>query len=298
MIEKPSIVVTSIGRTGTKFFYALFKEILPDGTVLHEPDVLNIVQYEGMARRIEELGTQIRESGAYNLLVRKALGRWSLIELSDARVRGTLEAPGAIEAVLDQRQRFVRSRPGSVYVESNVGYYGLADILKETHRHCRVVYLVRDGRDWVRSNMNWGQMYGKGSLRALVAHTWPTAPEIPADPDGERWEAMTRFERLCWAWARLNGYALQAVAENWDAQVFKFEEIFKSESGYDALERLIRFATQLPGLDGFEPRVEGWLDRQIHRSKPGFPDWPSWSARHREAFWATCGPLMEELGYA
>ena len=102
MIDKPSIVITSLGRTGTKFFQELFADIIPDATSLHEPDYLNFGQYHGISERFRQLVRQMQESGFSNLIIRKALGKWSLITISDARLRGTL---GYSEAVEQGRHR-------------------------------------------------------------------------------------------------------------------------------------------------------------------------------------------------
>jgi hypothetical protein len=79
LITKPTIIITSLGRTGTKFFQLLFEEIVPDSTSLHEPDYLNFGQYRGWGERIRQVVRQLRESGVSNLVVRKSLGKWSLI---------------------------------------------------------------------------------------------------------------------------------------------------------------------------------------------------------------------------
>jgi hypothetical protein len=298
MIEKPTIVITSLGRTGTKFFYALFREIIPDGTSLHEPDVLNIVQYQGAGERVRQVLAQVREAGALNLIVRKALGKWGLIELSDARVRGELGYAEAAKQVLGQREGFVSSRSGSVYIEANVGYYGLIDVMKDVCMHSRTVYIVRDGRDWVRSHMNWGQMYGKGRFRRLLAHTWPTALEIAQDSYGLRWGSMSRFEKLCWAWAKLNAYALATVQENPDAKVFRFEDVFHSQHRYQHLADLVQFAMTFPHAERIATGpLEGWLEKRIHTSFSEFPNWEEWSIEQKRQFEILCGPLMKELNY-
>jgi hypothetical protein len=299
MIKKPTIVLTSLGRTGTKFFAALFSDIIPYSTSLHEPDVFNFFQYEGTRQRIRQTFQQVQMVGFYTLFVRKALGRGSIIKLSDSRVRGELKDRETVRYLLKQRCRFVNSREGSIYVESNAGYYGLMDVLGEVFEHHRCAYIVRDGRDWVRSKMNWGQMYNKGKFRGVFAHTWPTALEIEKDPYRSRWNPMSRFERVCWAWSRLNEYALSTVQENPNARVFRFEDIFKSENRYQHLAELVDFTTDMPGVDPVPAEaLDGWLDRKIHKSSGDFPAWPEWSTQQKQQFTEICGPLMEELGYA
>jgi hypothetical protein len=301
MIKKPTIIITSLGRTGTKFFSRLFRELISDGTSLHEPDVLNISQYHGVEKRLVEIVKQAKESGLYNLFIRKALGRWSLIELSDARVRGEISYSDAVRHVLRLRENFINSRPGSVYVESSIACYGLIDVLKDVCRYHRVAYVVRDGRDWIRSWMSWSDgsgFYDKSKIRSLVAHTWPIAPECEGDPYAEKWQSMSRFGKLCWGWDRLNRYALSTVERNPNAQVFHFEDIFEAKDRYQNLREMVQFLTTFPGYGSFSTcSLDGWLDREIHKSSGQFPVWPNWSKEQRRLFKDICGPLMERLGY-
>lgn len=302
MIKKPTVIITSLGRTGTKFFYELFKEVIPNGTSLHEPDVFNIVQYRGKGELARQILKQIREAGVHNMIVRKGLGKWSLIKLSDARVRGELGYANAVQQVLSQRRKFVHSQSGDVYVESNVAYYGLIDVLKDVYEHHRAAYIIRDGHEWVQSWMNWGGMhggiYGKGRIVSIFAHNWPTALEIGNDPYKLKWDSMSRFEKLCWAWVRLNEYALGTIQENPNAMVFRFEDIFQSKDRYQHLANLVQFVTTFPHIDPIATdSLEGWLDRQVHKSVARFPSWEEWSAEHKQQFKTICGPLMEKLGY-
>lgn len=291
MINKPTIIITSLGRTGTRFFYTLFANVLSNCTALHEPDVLHIFHSR-------ELVKQVKDAGVYSLIIRKALGKPNLIRLSDSRVVGELSRSEIKQEILSQREDFIHSKRGSIYVESNAGYYALVDTLPEVFTHHRAVYIIRDGRGWVRSKMNWGEMYGKGKLRSIFAHTWPTAPEIAEDPYADQWHTMSRFERICWAWTKLNGYALDIVQDNPSARVFRFEDIFKSENRYQHLAELVNFATDMPGVDPVPAEaLDGWLDRRIHKSSGDFPAWSEWSTQQKQQFIEICGPLMEELGY-
>lgn len=299
MIEKPTIIITSLGRTGTLFFTALFKEIIPDGTSLHEPDYLNFGQYRGTRERIRQVIRQLHESGVSNLIVKKyLLGRWNLLKLSDARLRRKLGYDEAVQQVLSQRRGFVHSRKGSVYIESSAAYRGLVDVLKDVYQHHRAIYIIRDGRDWVQSMINFSILYNHGRIRGLVHHPGPTPMDIENDPYQSKWKTMSRFEKLCWAWVRLNSYALGTVQQNPNARIFRFEDIFKSKNKYQHLEDLVRFATSLPGVEsGVSFSLEGWLDRKIHKSIVKFPAWPEWSLEHKQQFRAICTPLMTELDY-
>jgi hypothetical protein len=295
MIEKPSIIITSLGRTGTTFFSRLFREIIPGCDSFHEPD---IVQYFGARDRIRPFLQRVRDAGFYNMVILKALGKWSLIMLSDARARGEMSEKEASRELLRHRRGFVNSKPGSVYVESNAGYYGLLDILKNVYARHRAIYLVRDGRDWVSSAMNVGELYGRQGLRKMLAHKMPAASEFPGDPLEKRWESISRFEKLCWAWARLNSYAADSAARNPQARVFRFESIFTGLDKYQALEEVVAFAVDLPGIDRRQiGSTEGWLERKINESSNTFPAWQAWTEEQRCQFKEICGPLMQRLGY-
>jgi hypothetical protein len=295
MIEKPAILITSTGRTGTEFFAKLFADIIPDCTSLHEPD---IVKFPGIENRLEHYANQTRRAGIWRMVFLKALGQWTLAAVSDARFRGSLDVHAAMTKLHSARADFVSKMPGFLYVESNLGYYGLLDITSQVFRNHRAIYVVRDGRDWVRSMVNWGEVYGKTGLRKLFAHEWPAASDIAGDPLAESWKGLPRFDRLCWAWARLNEYALTRLSKNPDARLFHFEKIFAGKNRYDYLDDLVSFATSSSGFDVSLLRsTRGWLERKIHQSSDGFPAWENWTTDQKRKFENVCGSLMEKLGY-
>jgi hypothetical protein len=295
MIEKPSILITSLGRTGTEFFARLFAHILPDSTSLHEPDIF---QNAGIDDKYGHFLGQVRRAGPWRMLILKTLGKWTLVKLSDERFLKQVNQIQATRALSNQRKGFIASMPGPVYVEANIGYYGLLDITPLVFRDHRAIYIVRDGREWVRSHMNWGEFYGKHGLRKLISHNWPSASDIPGDPSAMAWGAFSRFERLCWAWSKLNEYALETISSNPNARLFHFEEIFFGEQRYQVLDDLVSFATSLPGLaPANRGSTQGWLEKRTHQSTAGFPAWEDWTENQKSEFRHLCGPLMERLGY-
>ncbi|MBN1665477.1 MAG: sulfotransferase [Anaerolineales bacterium] len=300
MIEKPTILITSLGRTGTLFFANLFAELLPDGTSLHEPDYFNFGQYRGWKEKLQQARRQIQEAGFGNLVIKKSLGRWNLRTLSDARVCQKIPPATAARRILQQRQQFIAAQPGRVYVECSSAFYGLIDILPQVFRQQRTVYLVRDGREWVRSMLNFSAavMYGKSWLRTRISPDWPTARELQDEPYASQWDTLPVFERLCWAWARLNGYALESIQHNPQARVFRFEDVFHPDGGAQHVQQLVAFAT------AFEPEIAtalpaGGSGRQkVHAAGPGFPSWEHWPAGQKQQYERICGPLARQLGYA
>lgn len=294
MIEQPAIIITSLGRTGTKFFAAFFRDLLPLATVLHEPDIFNM----GKGETTHEVVGQIKTAGFRRMVWDKLRRKWGIVYLSDARLKQEVGYEAAVAELCRQRVPFVSQLPGSMYVESSVGYYGLLDVLAAAFAHHRAAYIVRDGREWVRSEMNWGEMYNKGQLRRLVAHNWPTAAAVPDDACAAEWATMSRFERICWAWSRLNGYALQTAASNPQARVFRFEALFKSPEKYDHLAEMVNFVTEIGGAPAVSAAsLAGRLEQRVHQGAGAFPDWAGWSAAQKAAFERLCGPLMAQLNY-
>ena len=145
--------------------------------------------------------------------------------------------------------------------------------------------------------MNWGQMYGKGYLQKLYAHTWPTAYELNQMSKNE-WQEISRFEKLCWAWAKLNNYALKTARDNPNIMVVRFEDIFISKDKDHNFENLMVFLS--PILDeklDFTGQVNEMLGQRIHQSTGDFPEWNNWSEQHKTIFDYHCENLRRDLGY-
>ncbi len=295
MIEKPVILITSTGRTGTEFFANLFADIVPDCTSLHEPD---IIKFPGVKNRLESYSQQTQRAGIWRMIILKSLGKWTLAKLSDSRFAGKMSHADAAKELYIQRNGFVSKMSGSIYIESNLGYYGLLDIVPDVFTHHKTIYIVRDGRDWVRSMVNWGEVYGKNGIRKFFAHKWPIASDVQNDPHAKQWPTLSRFEQLCWAWSRLNEYALNSIQQDANARVYKFENIFMREDRYQTLAELISFSTSLPGIVAENlKRPDGWLEQKIHQSSSKFPEWEKWTDYEKKQFEKICGPLMDRLEY-
>jgi hypothetical protein len=296
MIEKPTILITSLGRTGTEFFAKFFKAILPAATALHEPDIF---QNTGLENKWGHYLQQVQLAGIWRMVILKGLGKWTLIKLSDDKFLNRLSSDNAVQGLLSQRSAFVHNMLGSVYVEANIGYYGLLDVTPRVFEQHRAVYIIRDGREWVRSHMNWGEFYGKKGIRKLISHNWPPANKIPNNPYAQEWDGFSRFEKLCWAWTNLNQYALKTLSVNPHVKVFKFEDIFSGDRKYQTLEDMLAFTTAQPGIDPQQiGSTAGWLERRSHQSVDGFPGWENWTVPQKRQFEKLCSPLMDQMGYS
>lgn len=299
IIQKPSVIITSIGRTGTRFFAKLLGKVVPASTSLHEPDVIYVnFKRKNLSADSKRFITQAKKVGFSNIVFKKLFGHFSICELSDTRLRSQKTTKEIEKELFSQRDSLVKRVSGELFVESNFGYYGLVDIIPNVYKNVRIVYIIRDGRDWVRSCMNWGYLYERGKIRSLLAHTWLKADELENDPYNEKWADMSRFEKVCWAWVRLNEFALTSLENTKQAKLFKFEDIFQDDRRYIKLDEMLDFCLSMPGLEKISRKsTSGFLDRKINYAELEYPGWDSWQCEQKERFKDICGGLMNKLGY-
>lgn len=293
-------MITSLGRTGTRFFAHLFQTLVPDCTSLHEPDVLSIDEYCGIQQRLQAIARQISEGGFYEMVLRKVVLRRGLRYVSDARARGEIDVSEAAARVIAQRRDFVQRQAGEFYIESSAALYGLVDVFPRAFTDHRAIFIIRNGRDWIRSIMNFSgaPIYKRSRLRLLFTPEWPGAPEFESDPYAQQWDQLPRFEKLCWAWTNLNEFALKCVNRNPNALVFRFEDLFDPRNDYEELRTMVRFATESLGSPVPERLVEAQLTRKIHKSQESnLPEYSLWADEQRRSFIEICGSLMNRMGY-
>jgi hypothetical protein len=140
--------------------------------------------------------------------------------------------------------------------------------------------------------------YDKGYIMRRITHTWPDAKQFERDPHHELWNEMDRFERLCWAWSKLNTHAIQAVHKDPNCKLIKFEDIFISEAGVSFLIDALHFVGEIHDIDPVRRNdIKPLLNIQPNVSRNKFPYWNEWSEKRKKFFLDTCMPLMEKLDY-
>lgn len=169
----------------------------------------------------------------------------------------------------------------------------LVPALHDAFADAKYVWLVRDGRDTVASMVQRGWYApSEDDERASAWQRWR--------PQGDRlgvsaaaWASWDQFERVCWAWAWVNGLIeedLAAVGQDRSTTV-----------------RLEELGAALPGLAdflGLEP-FAATIDRANRRSTDEraadnrtnvvgrVETWQDWDERQREVFTRHAGALMD-----
>lgn len=242
--ERPMFFALGMGRSGTNFLATLLGNCAADAAVFHEPIVEDFEAFV-------EAHKSVRAGQRY---------------LDHFRVRRMYD--------------LVRDREVRVYGEVNsaLRYHGQA--LKSAFPQAKLMHLVRDGRDVVRSVMSRAH-YMPGATGHLALEP------NPSDPLYDRWPTLSRFEKVCWLWADAN----RRLSEELD-WVVKFEQL---TGDYDY------FRDNIIDQFGLEVSADRW---QAETNRPRnvtktftFPRSRDWDATLAAQFDAICGEQMAVLGY-
>ena len=252
--------IISTGRTGTKFFKH-YLDTLPDTTAFHEPtpDLLDI---------------------GINL----ARGK---ITPKDAR--RYISASRSLQLLI------TNSLQSKHYVESNNRLFSLIPILPDIFPSCRILHIVRDGRDVVRSCMN--RKYYTSADGFFRNGMRIQAVDFPDDPYAAKWSNMTPFEKTCWWWTKKDRTIYDAVLNNPNSITLKFEDLFDATTCCTSLDLLLQHL-RIPYTPSDLDRYSEWLTKKINAQKThSFPHWDEWTDEHKQQFQAICGEHMALYGY-
>ncbi|ADL13646.1 sulfotransferase domain-containing protein [Acetohalobium arabaticum] len=242
--------IVSTGRTGTHFF-AKFLNEFSSVYAIHEPHP-----------------TFLRLAISY------ACG-----EITD------LKAVKKVERCRRALCREVKRKDADIYVESNNRLFSLLPVLREVFEDIKVIHIVRDGRDYVRSGMsrNWYTKEDDGSrLRAVY---------FEDDKYQDKWDEMTRFEKVCWEWQKKDSFIWQSVKDIDDAITVKFEDIFKDNK----FKGMYRIADYI-GLS--EDKTEKVINRMMNQKASSttdyaIPHWTDWNQEMMDKFDRIAGGHMK-----
>ncbi len=167
-----------------------------------------------------------------------------------------------------------------IYGEVNSHLRRFVEPIMSILPNARLIYLVRDGRDVVRS------MYNRFTMMPNAYDTRLIRPK-PGDPLYLVWDNLSRFTKLCWYWARENEYLLRIVGNP-----VRFEDLIND---YEYFYKNVLRPT------GLEIPYEVWnkyrsIKLNISRRNL-LPRWSEWSPSMKKVFEDLCGDLMLELGY-
>ena len=243
--NKEVFFILAIGRSGTMFLSQLLNKS-PNALVVHEPVRSDFRAYK------QAFYSEIR--------AHKYIRKFRKKEIFLRNRKNTIEIYGEVNSVLRRH----------------------CNAIKKSFPKAKILHLIRDGRDVVRSML---------SRKTMTNEDQNTKNIMPENGDlwYNEWSSMNRFERLCWYWDVENRY----LSENIENTII-FEELI---SNYEY------FKTNLLIPLDLEISEEIW-QREVKTPKnitPKYnlhPHWTKWDQKNKENFFRLCGDTMNKLGYS
>jgi Sulfotransferase family len=167
-----------------------------------------------------------------------------------------------------------------IYGESNSNLRFHAKALKSTIPNVKIIHVVRDGRDVVRSIMAQKHYLNdeKGHYNIIPASD---------DPLFTEWHGLSRFEKICWLWADAN----RKVCEFAD-KTLNFEKLIGDYSYFK--ENIVDYL----GIEISEDCWKGEVNRPKNITKKhSMPHWTEWEDEVTNMFWRICKDEMYHYGY-
>lgn len=290
-IERDLVFIVSGGRTGTRFMGDLLSSMIPGAYSVHEPDVL-----EGLTLRTWR---RIQEFGFYHMVLGRILKHTGIRHLSEGFLSGDLTVEEVQRAIKKQRFGYYQKINQPIVVESYYQWYGILPVIPKTFSSYRILGVLRDPRDWVRSWLNFEAHHGRRDLVKKIGRERINPKMTGEQPYASEWGSMDPLSRLCWTWKTVYTCVLDHAEIDPQMHLVKYENLFKDSERQHAWKEILDFIT---GFDKksytyeFDPE---FLNYRIHASNQSkVPAWSEWSAGNRERLLSICGEVMIRAGYS
>lgn len=288
--KKYFVFITSGGRTGTKFFGDLLSDIIQDSFSVHEPDVFSGFNYKSIQ--------QLKEFGFRHLILGKLTGKTGIRNLSQNYLSNKISLKELETAIFNHREKYYDNIENDLIIESYSGWYGAIPGIKRLYKNYKIVIVLRDPRDWITSNMDWGTMYGERDWISKLGLGRLNPKMIQDTEYEEEWTNFSRFQKLCWAWKTIYEIMLKSSENDTNVKVVKFEDIFKVDEKYKKLENLMTFITHFSNKNFSFTIPENVLERRVNKNiSYKFPEWEKWDNEMKNDLLRICGHVMHRLNY-
>jgi hypothetical protein len=156
-------------------------------------------------------------------------------------------------------------------------------MLRKCFSNPKIVHIIRDGRDVVRSWLN------KGKYAPTDQATRLTAEDVDGDSHSDEWNNMNPLEKASWEWTVVN-----QTIENSDPDLTVFfEELFLENN-----ERIFDILNLMDDVEYDKSEVLDQFSRKRNATKnPLIPRGNEWPETWRKQFQKLAGGLMEKYDY-
>ena len=289
-IPKIVAIIVSAGRTGTMFFGETLSQVIDGAYSVHEPD--------SFSGTVPEITAKIRTFGFHHMVLGRMFGRTGIRNLSQRYLAKRLSLETLVAAVSAPRRGFYLSVPSDYVIESYYQWFGILEAVPLTFETYKVVGVVRDPREWVRSMMNYKRHYGSRDWLSRLGIRRLDPKMVGDATHAERWPRMSPFEKNCWEWNATYAAITSFVAGDDHSRTYRFEDLFHSPERLSTCRDLLDFMTRFPSRE-FPYHLDAAMFSQPRNvsDKAAFPDWRQWSPERAHQLDAICGSLMRDYGY-
>lgn len=202
-----------------------------------------------------------------------------------------------IQAPLWAWQRAVAPRlqacSKKTYIDSNNQIYALVTLIPEIYPGLRVIHLVRDPRDYVRSHINWSRHRLKSFIANYLIPFWQPNGWLLNEMSVSKWLRLTQLERYSWIWDYKNRMIGQMEDSETPYLRIKFEDFFGNAYPLPYFNELLEFL-DLNRVSG----IEAFFQDPVNPTKgKSFPVWDAWSQEQCQQLNNFCGVTMAKYGY-
>ena len=215
---------------------------------------------------IVEALSKIENVSAHHGPKNKHFERINCLRYLEKRGEPGVDSDQVIAKLKKYRDPLIRqvASEGQVYIESSWFISAILPELVQLYPDAKIIHLVRDGRDFVRSGMNRFWFSGKKSDLKRVG-IWTR------DKWGPPASCKTRFQKICWLWAeqqRVMQAGLKRIPSKNNFGVVRFEDLIVN------------------GLDEFINKLDingktGVTMQALNKTKKNFliPHWREWDPK-------------------
>lgn len=290
-MSKERIFISSTGRTATQFFAKHFNSMIENSVSLHEPGT-------PWFSKPKKLIGQIRDYGLYHLTLGQRKNNHSMYKLSRDYVAGDINKDKACENILTINNKVDKLCGDAQTVVYSSGHiYGLLGLLDQLYEDSRFIFIVRDPREWIGSALNKTEYSLYGPIE-LILHKLSLQPCcIDEDPYAKVWKKLSKFEKYCWFYNKLNELVLLEMEHKSNFKVFKYEDILLSDDKIENFKSMLDFATDFQSGKieyTFNPAV---LGKKVDSKQAKAVAWKDWTDNQVEIMNKHCGDMMERFGY-
>lgn len=225
--------------------------------------------------------------------------------------KGILSEQSLKEILLSSKGKRINElkKLNKIYGDKSPNYLPLIPIMEKIWVP-RYIFIIRDGRDVVRSMMDWheisnGNFFGmaEDEVNSHVLspeEDWWDYSRIRPDEQEKielNWFNMTRFEKCAWHWNKFNELLLENYRNISETRSF----LININNITPGLVNEIFEKTGLERFDNnkYNEMINSKLNskRENTELKNKFPVWKNWNNKDRDSFFKYAESMMKKLNY-